>query len=196
MPGGRWCLWCGGGERVGDGVGDGDGAGDGVGDGVGDAVGAGEGDAAGVAFFAGMVVATGWMGVGCATDDGTAADGLGGAIAAGRWVMGSGVELAASVSVSPVTPTTASSAIPPASACCCRGARRIHRGACPICLGARRSQRNPASTEPGGADGGLTAARYAPAAGPRKIGATVCRSDRPHAPSSMATARHSRQPRR
>ncbi len=151
MLGGRWCLWCGGGERVGDGVGDGDGAGDGVGDGVGDAVGAGEGDAAGVAFFAGMVVATGWMGVGRATDDGTAADGLGGAIAAGRWVMGSGVELAASVSVSPVTPTTASSAIPPASACCCRGARRIHRGARPICLGAAAAsatRRPPSPAEP------------------------------------------------
>jgi hypothetical protein len=82
--GGRWCLWCGGGARVGAGAGDGDGAGDGVGDGAGDVVGAGEGDAAGVAFFAGLVVATGWMGVGCATDDGAAADGLGGAIAAGR----------------------------------------------------------------------------------------------------------------
>jgi hypothetical protein len=81
-----WCLWCGGGERVGDGdgdrTGDGDGAGDVVGDGDGDAVGVGEGDAAGVAFFSGMVVATGWTGVGCAADDGTAADGLCGAVAA------------------------------------------------------------------------------------------------------------------
>lgn len=86
MPGGWWCRWCGGGECVGAGEGDGDVIGDGDGDGVGDGagVGAGEGDAARAAFFAGMVVATGWMGVGCAADDGTAADGLDGAIAIGR----------------------------------------------------------------------------------------------------------------
>ena len=112
-----------------------------------------------MAFFAGMVVATGWTGVGCAPDDGTEAGGLDGALAAGRWVMGSGVELAARVSVSPVTPMTASIAIPPASACCCRVACRIRCGACPIWLGARRSQRNPASTGPGDTGGALTAAR-------------------------------------
>ena len=99
----------------------------------------------------GVVVATGWMGAGCGTEDGTAADGLACAIAAGCWAAGGGDVFAARVSVSPVTPTTASSAIPPARACCCRGARRIRRGACPIWRGVCRSRRNPASTRPAGA---------------------------------------------
>lgn len=85
-PGGWWCRWCGGGDRVGDGVGAGAGLGLGDGVGAGDVgageVGAGVGDAAGVAFFIGMVVATGWTGAGCGAEEGTAADGLGGAIAA------------------------------------------------------------------------------------------------------------------